>query len=124
MGLRILVDESLPRSVGTALATIGADVIDARDVGLSGADDPQVFAHAQQDARTLASRDVDFADTIAYPIGTHHGIVVARIPSKRPLAAVADAFVRALNGLEPSDVQGCLFIIDEHRVRARRPPPP
>jgi hypothetical protein len=88
---------------------------------LSGADDPQVFAHAQQDARTLATRDVDFADTIAYPIGNHHGIVVARIPSKRPLAAVGDAFVRALNGLEPNDVHGCLFTrCSSMMKRARR----
>ena len=124
MALRVLVDESLPRSVGTALSAIGADVVDARDVGLGGTADPQVFAYAQQEARTLASRDVDFADIIAFPLGTHHGIVVARIPSKRPIAALADAFVRALNGLESSDVHGCLFIIDEHRVRVRRPATP
>lgn len=124
MALRVLVDESLPRSIGTALWAIGVDVVDARDVGLSGADDPHVFAYAQQETRTLASRDVDFADIVAFPLGTHHGIVVARVPSKRPLAALAGAFVRALNGLEPPDLHGALFIIDEHRVRIRRAAPP
>jgi predicted nuclease of predicted toxin-antitoxin system len=92
--MKACLGQLAPRSL-----SLGVDVVDARDVGLSGADDPEVFAHAQQEVRTLVSRDVDFADIIAYPPGKHHGIVVARIPSKRPLAAVADAFVRALTGL-------------------------
>lgn len=101
MTLRVLVDESLPRSVGAALSAIGV---------VSGADDLHFFAYAQQEM--LASRDVAFAD-----------IVVARVPSKRPLAALAGAFVRALSGLEPADLHGAVFIIDEHRVRIRRAAP-
>ena len=123
MALRVLIDESLPRSVGAALALVGVDVVDARDVGLGGRPDPQVFAHAQQDTRALVSRDVDFADVVAYPLGTHHGIVVARIGTKRPVTTLCAAIVGALHGLEPTDVDGCLFIVDETRVRVRRPPP-
>lgn len=122
MTLRVLIDESLPRSVGAALSAAGLDVVDARDVGLSGAADPSVFAHAQQDTRVILSRDVDFADIMAYPIGTHHGIVVARLPNEVSMSALGSLLVRALDGLEAQDVRGCLLIVEEHRVRTRRPP--
>jgi hypothetical protein len=96
----------LPRLVGTALSARGIDVLDARDIGLYGADDPQVFAHAQNDVRTIVTRDVDFADIVAYPLGTHHGIVVARVPSKRSLAVLADAFARPLTGSSRTTCMG------------------
>lgn len=122
MPLRVLIDESLPRSVGVALAAVGFDVEDARDVGLMGKVDADVFGHAQRERRVVLSRDVDFADTLAFPVGTHHGIVVARLANERPMSVLRSLFVRALTGLEASDTHGCLLIVDEHRVRIRRSP--
>lgn len=122
MPLRLLIDESLPRAVGTALAAAGFDVEDARDVGLAGKVDADVFARAQQERRVLLSRDVDFADLLAFPVGSHHGIVVARLANEHPMSFLAGLMVRALTGLEASDTHGCLLIVEEHRVRVRRPP--
>lgn len=124
MPLRVLVDESLPRSVRAVLAAGGFDAVDARDVGLGGTDDRQVFAEAQRTSRFLVSRDVDFADVVTFPLGGHHGIAVVRVPTRRPVAVLVDAVVRALTGLGNDDVRGCLLIINEHRVRIRRPPEP
>jgi uncharacterized protein (DUF433 family) len=63
----------------------------------------------------------DAVAEVANEYGVTTDDVLAAIAYAAEVVAVADAFVRALSGLEPSDVHGCLFIVDEHRVRARRP---
>jgi predicted nuclease of predicted toxin-antitoxin system len=115
-----LVDESLPRAVTRALLAEGHDVLDARDVGLRGATDDDVFARALHGARILISGDVDFANTLRFPPGSHAGIIVLRLPnswspSARALRAVT-IIAEALHYL----AEGALVIVDAARIRVLR----
>jgi predicted nuclease of predicted toxin-antitoxin system len=75
----LLVDESLPRAVTRTLLEAGHDVSDVRDIGLRGAADDAVAAKAREEARILVSGDLDFANAVRFPPGSHPGIVVARL---------------------------------------------
>jgi predicted nuclease of predicted toxin-antitoxin system len=48
---RFLVDENLPRSLASELAARGYAAEHVYDIGLGGAKNPAVFAHAQGAAR-------------------------------------------------------------------------
>lgn len=116
-----LVDESLPRVVTRELRAAGHDVTDVRDAGLRGAPDDSVFARALLERRILISGDVDFANTLRFPPGTHGGIVVLRLPNDWVPAARAERALRALGDVLSDLEQGALVIVDAKRVRLLRP---
>ena len=112
-----LIDESLPRAVGRALVAAGHDVVDVRDIGLRGADDDAVMARAIAEHRIVVAGDVDFANTLRFPPGSHSGIFVLRLPMEwSPLERAARA-VAALDESLSYAVAGGLVIVDPARVR-------
>lgn len=77
---RFLVDEDMPCSTVTALRDAGHEAQNARDMGLRGHSDADVFQAAQAPTSTLITADLGFASTLRYPPGSHAGIIVVRVP--------------------------------------------
>lgn len=118
---RFLVDEDLPRSLATRLRADGTFAEDVRDVGLRGLADDHVLAHAVVHGLTLLIGDLDFANLLRFPLGSHPGIVVARLPHQWPAARRTQIIAEAVRDL-PDDVgRGCLVIVEPGRIRLRRP---
>ncbi|MEK7476353.1 MAG: DUF5615 family PIN-like protein [Candidatus Coatesbacteria bacterium] len=115
-----LVDEDLPRNLAAALRAGGFEAVDVRDAGLRGRPDSAVFDHALRRNLVIVTADLDFASILAYPLGTHHGIVVARLPQELSVASTNRRIVQALLGLGSEDLAGTLAIIEPDRVRLRR----
>jgi predicted nuclease of predicted toxin-antitoxin system len=74
-----LADESLPDPTAELVRSWGYTVKKARDEGLSGAKDQQVFEVAQREGWILLTADKDFGDIRAYPPSLHIGVIVLRI---------------------------------------------
>ena len=111
-----LVDESLPRAVTRALGSPGHDVADVRDIFLRGAPDDAIAAHARAANRVVVSGDLDFANALRFPPGSHPGIVVARLPdvlSPDEMATLIIAAIATLGGC----MDGAITIVDPARVR-------
>ncbi len=51
--MRFLVDEDLPRSTANVLREAGYEAVDARDLGLRGGTDREIFEHAQSMAAAV-----------------------------------------------------------------------
>lgn len=111
----------MARSTTAALRDAGYVVEDARDVGLRGQSDERVFAYAQARQAILVTADKGFANTLTYPLGTHAGIVVVRIPAQLPTRIVNQELLRVLGALRHEDLAGALVIVELGRVRIRRP---
>ena len=119
---RFLVDESLPRAVTRALASAGHDTVDVRDAELRGATDAAIARTATAEGRVVVAGDIDFANALRFPPGTHPGIIVLRLPNgwspreraERLLAALDPTLLRALSG--------AIIIIEPNRVRMVAPP--
>ena len=77
-----LVDEDMPRSTTVALRQAGYGASDVREVGLRGHSDREVFDYAQARGAILVSADKGFANTLAFPLGTHAGLIVVRVPNE------------------------------------------
>lgn len=86
---RFLVDEDMPRTAAGVLRQAGYIAEDVRDVGLRGRSDQAIFEYAQAHNSIIVTADTDFANVLDYPLGTHPGIIVLRLPN-RPFAASAD----------------------------------
>jgi predicted nuclease of predicted toxin-antitoxin system len=114
------LDENLPESLVADLKAAGHDATTAFQEHLGGTEDPTLAGHAAQEGRVLASFDLDFADIRRYPPGTHPGIVVFRLRSQ-DIASCHAAFARLLANVAEADFAGNLIIVEDRRIRIRRP---
>ncbi len=118
--LRFLVDEDLPRSTARVLREHGYEAQDVRDMGLRGSTDSEVFARAQSLSAVLLTADIDFANILRFPPGSHFGIVVSRIPDELSTAAINSEILKALKELATEDIARAIVILEPGQIRIRR----
>ncbi len=117
---RFLVDEDLPRSLAPRLRAAGQEAQDVRDVGLRGRPDTDVFDYAVTRGLALISGDLGFGNLLDFPLGTHPGIIVVRVPNEVPTATLNELIVWTAQNLSVDDLDGNLVIVEPHRIRLRR----
>lgn len=118
---KIKLDENFPP---TFLTLFQNDLIDASSVylqNLSGSDDNLIYNVCREEERTLITFDVDFANIIRYPAEETSGIIVCRIRKKIDLAYIRELCVILVKIISENDLNGKLFIVEENRVRIRKP---
>jgi predicted nuclease of predicted toxin-antitoxin system len=97
---KFLVDEDMPRSTERRLNEAGFFALDVRDIGLRSQPDASIFSFAQEHQTTIISRDVGFANILNYPLGSHAGIIVARLPNGTPPTLFNETLMSALKSLQ------------------------
>ncbi len=85
--MKFFLDENFPKSAGTLLMAEGHTVLDVRGTEFEGAEDPDIFAMAQERQAVFLSTDRDFFHTIPHLLPKHCGIVVIalRQPNRRAI---------------------------------------
>jgi len=68
----------------------------------------------------LLTADKGFSNVVRFPLGTHAGILVVRVPNELPTQTVNHEVLRALEDLEGEDLAGLLMIVEVGRTRVRR----
>jgi predicted nuclease of predicted toxin-antitoxin system len=117
---KFLIDEDIPRSTTAVLREAGHSVEDVRDVGLRGRSDQEVFQYAQSQGAALLTADKGFSSIVRFPLGTHAGILVVRVPDELPTQTINHEVLRALKDLEGEDLAGLLMVVEVGRTRIRR----
>ena len=87
---------------------------------IAGRDDDIVWHAAQADRRFLVTQDLDFSDVRQFVPGTHHGLLLVRLPQPGRNAL----FERILALFHEEDVEswnGCLVTASLRKVRVKRP---
>ncbi|MGQ0702371.1 MAG: DUF5615 family PIN-like protein [Gemmatimonadales bacterium] len=112
----IQLDENIPAVVADLLGTAGHSVETAQTEELAGSPDEQLLQRGVSENRVLVTLDKDFADIRRHQPEQTPGIVVfrPRVPSPTLLAALIRKLIPLL---ETEEVQGRLWVVDEHRVR-------
>jgi predicted nuclease of predicted toxin-antitoxin system len=124
MAHRFLLDANLPRMAVDAVRDAGHLAEFARDIGLGGASDATIAAHARATRAALVTRDLDFADVRQYPPEHYEGIVVLRLSDNAVASEIAGAVRRFVSADEfLRELRGRLAIVEHDRVRFRPPLP-
>ena len=118
--MRFKLDENLPQALAQDLSGAGHDAVTCADEGLGGVRDPIVAHHAQEEGRVLITFDLDFSDIRRYAPGTHPGIIVLRL-RRQDIVSCSSALSRLLGSVAEDDIRRNLIIVEESRVRVRRP---
>jgi predicted nuclease of predicted toxin-antitoxin system len=117
--VRIKLDENLPAGLVPLLAAFGHEVDTVPAEGIAGEDDDVVWRAAQADGRFLVTQDLDFSDARKYAPGTHHGLLLVRLP--QPGRTALQDRVASLFRTEAVDRwSGCLVTATHRKVRVRR----
>ncbi len=115
-----LIDEDPPLSLSSLLRRKGYESRHIVELGMRGLPDSGIFKLAQERGSVLVSRDLGFANTLRYPLGTHRGIVVVRYPSRMPMELLMREITESLAKLGESEFAGALIIIEPDRILIRR----
>jgi predicted nuclease of predicted toxin-antitoxin system len=118
--VRIKLDENLPAGLVSLLTALGHDVDTVPAEGIGGEEDEVVWRTAQADGRFLITQDLDFSDARTYAPGTHHGLLLVRLPQPGRVALLER--VATVFRTEAVDTwAGCLVTATPTKVRVRRP---
>ncbi len=118
--MHFLLDANLPRSAAGAVQRLGHEAVDVRDIGLGGAEDSQIAAHAKANSLALITRDFDFSDIRNYPPDEYAGIIVLDLPDDAVAATVVKVIESFLSQPQLlSQLAGRLAIVESWRVRFR-----
>ena len=116
--MRFKLDENLPVRAAEVLRAAGHDAVNLLDQVPAGAEDVAVAQLVLREGRVLVTLDLDFADIRAYEPSQYRGIVVLR-PRRGSADEVVGLLTRVTKALERELIEGCLWIVDEHRIRIR-----
>lgn len=117
--MRFKIDENLPVEVVEVLRHHGHDATSVCEQGLAGVADPAVAAVCQVEKRAIVTLDLDFSDIRHYPPANYAGIIVLR-PAVQMIPALVRMMGQVTELLNQERLNGCLWIVDDHRVRIRR----
>ena len=118
--MKIKLDENLPIRLVPLLTDLGHDVETVPDEQIAGRDDDVVWTGAQADGRFLGTQDLDFSDARKYRPGTHHGLLLIRLP--QPGRTALFERVSTIFRTEAVDSwNGCIVSATPRKVRVKRP---
>lgn len=102
------LDENVPVEAAELVRAAGWNCGTVHDERLASAEDAQIAAVCQAEARVLFTLDLDFADIRAYPPKEYVGIVVFRPaePSRRQVLDLVTRFFRSWPRSGPSISSG------------------
>ena len=120
--LKILLDQNIPLSVAAWFRSRRPewDIHHVNELGFKGKPDAFLYRWAQENKAIIVTYDEDFADARFYPLGEHHGIIRLRVwPTT--IEKSQEALDRLLNDLPYSEWEKSLVIIDNKKIRFRKP---
>lgn len=118
--LRFVVDEDMPRSTSKLLMDKGFEVLDARDCGLRGKSDAEIFNFAQREGAVILTGDLGFGNLLKFPVGSHLGIVIVHFPNEISTAELNRQISIEFDNLTEYDFKGNLIILEPSKIRIRR----
>ncbi len=118
--MKIKLDENLPECLVESLTLLGHDVDTVRMESIAGKNDDIVWRAAQQAERFLVTQDLDFSDIRQFAPGSHHGLMLVRLPTAGRLKLL-EQITGAFASGEPETWARCFVVLGEHKMRIQRP---
>jgi len=119
--VRMKLDENFSSSLCELLRRKGVDAESILEEGLCGVDDETLFLRCKEEKRCLVTLDLDFGNIIRFPAEKTEGIVVIRPSRPATLDVMKTMIELLLQALEQHEPSHCLWILEPHQLRIRKP---
>lgn len=120
--MRFLVDQNLSPLLADELRVAGHDVAHTAELDLAMAEDSVVMQRALDEQRVLISADTDFGTLLASTGPPQPSLLLLRLRSPRPAAALAAMLLANLDAVADDLEAGAIVVLEDERVRVRRLP--
>ena len=114
--MKFKLDENLPTRAVDALRAAGHDAVHLLDQVAAGLQDAGLAQLTRNEGRALITLDLDFADIRTYQPRDYPGLIVLR-PRTTSADDILRLLTRLIDAVAREPVAGCLWIVDEHRIR-------
>ncbi len=118
--MRFLLDQDVYAATARFLASLGHDVVQAAQVGLSQASDEQLLIVAQEQSRTFVTRDRDFGALVFVKVLGSGVLYLRMLPSIQD--SVHAELVRVLSSYSEEELRKAFVVIEAGAHRFRRLP--
>ena len=117
--MKFVLDENLSPLHASELPALGHDAVSVVEIGLSGSTDEGIREFSITEGRILVTLDADFANVIRFPADQTPGVVRLKLhpPTEQ---RIRQSILRALVLLKDINLDGCLAVVDEAKIRLRR----
>lgn len=116
---RFKIDENLPVEAAELLSLAGYEALTVLDQSMGGTLDGPLALVCREEGRVLVTLDLDFSNIQSYPPKEYRGIIVLRV-QRQDKASVLLALQAVVSVLVQEPIDGCLWVVDEHRIRIRQ----
>jgi len=117
--MNLLIDENIPRSLAGELSALGFSARDARDIGLLGHSDVEVFRIAAAIDAIIITRDRGFTYEKNWPPDFTAGVIFVNLPDDTPASIVKAKVTNLLTQRLPKSLLGAITFIEPQRALSR-----
>ena len=118
--MRIKLDEIIPARAVERLRSLGHDTDTVLEEGLGGRSDQDIWAAAQSEGRFLITQDLDFSDARRFAPGTHHWVMLVRIPEDEQ-SRLPEHLARWFSTEDWASWAGAFVVATPHKLRVTLP---
>ncbi len=120
MTLKFFLDENMPNSSADMLEKHGYEVEHARTAGFKGSSDEAIAQYAKDQKAILVSRDLDFGNVLWYPEGSHHGVLIIRLPHDYRAQQITEKLKEFIEKVDVGELSSHITILELGRYRKRK----
>ena len=120
--MKFILDANIPYSAKRVFQKADR-VFHVGEIGLGDASDEEILRRAFREGAILVTRDLDFANVILHPSGTHSGIIVIRVPphfTANSIKKVLKLFFTSLPRAIRQSLTTAITIVEPGQYRIRR----
>jgi Domain of unknown function (DUF5615) len=114
--MNFLVDENMPRSLASQIASLGFTVQDVRDIGLRARPDNEVMEAAIASDAIIITRDRGFANPKTWPTEFTAGMIFVDLPSDTPTKIVNAKILELIAKRLPISLLGAVTTVEPYRA--------
>ena len=118
--MKFFLDANIPYSTLEIFEELKLECEHARDAGLSRASDMEIMKYAIKNHSILVTKDLDFANIKIFPVQSHYGIVILRLPPFFKAQQFVNVLRNFLNSIDIKNLKRSIAIIKIGRYRIRK----
>ena len=118
--MKIFPDENLPLSLIDDLTKLDYKVKNVSTAGLRGASDETIAKYAKKQKAILITKDIEFGSLLLYPKGSHHAVVIVRLPPFYNKNQLTKAIIAFFKTTKEKEIVNAITILQVGRYRIRK----
>ena len=120
MKLKVFLDANIPYSSIDIFEKFNYDVRHARKIGMANDPDEDIIEYAIKHNQILLTKDIGLGNILNYPLKSHHGAVILRLPFYFTAKQINEVLSEFLKSVKEEEIKNSITIIELGRYRIRK----